>query len=113
MDLVALCHVESSQARGETCVPCIGRQTLLHYTTREIQILFILLNISAAKFLCMCPLLYSPEEFSEIESKGQCIYLLGFFLFHYGLSQDIEYSSLCCTAGPCCLAILYVIACVC
>ena len=79
MGLVALWHVESSQARDKTCVPCIGRQTLIHYTTREIQILFILLNISAAKFLCMCPLLYSPEESSEIESKGQCIFLLGFF----------------------------------
>ena len=24
-------------------------------------------------------------------------------LFHYGLSQDIEYRSLCSTVGPCCL----------
>ena len=31
-------------------------------------------------------------------------------LFHYGLSQDIEYSSLCYTVGPCCLSILNVIA---
>ena len=28
-------------------------------------------------------------------------------LFHYGLSQDVEYSSLCYTLGPCCLSILY------
>ena len=28
---------------------------------------------------------------------------------HYGLSQDIEYSFLCYTIGPCCLSILYVI----
>ena len=26
------------------------------------------------------------------------------FLFHYGLSQDSEYDSLCCTVGPCCLS---------
>ena len=26
-------------------------------------------------------------------------------LFHYGLLQDIEYSSLCYTVGPCCLSI--------
>ena len=36
------------------------------------------------------------------------IYILFYILFHYGLSQDIEYSSLCYTGGPCCLAILYV-----
>ena len=28
-------------------------------------------------------------------------------LFHYGLSWDIYYSSLCYTLGPCCLCILY------
>ena len=27
-------------------------------------------------------------------------------LFHYGLSQNIEYSSLCYTVRPCCLSIL-------
>ena len=35
-----------------------------------------------------------------------------FFLFQYGLSQDIEYSSLCCTVGPC-LSIPYVIVHIC
>ena len=32
---------------------------------------------------------------------------------HYGLSQDVEYSSLCSTAGPCWLPILCVIVCIC
>ena len=31
------------------------------------------------------------------------VYTCIFFLFHYGLSQDIEYSFLCYTGGPCCL----------
>ena len=30
-------------------------------------------------------------------------------LFHYGLSQDIEYSFLCYIVGPCCLSILYTV----
>ena len=34
-------------------------------------------------------------------------------LSHYCLSQDIEYSSLCCTVGPCCLSILNIIAYIC
>ena len=33
--------------------------------------------------------------------------------FFYGLSQDIEYSSLCYIVGPCCLSILYITACIC
>ena len=31
-------------------------------------------------------------------------------LFCDGLSQDIEYSSLCSRVGPCCLSVLYIIA---
>ena len=34
--LVALRHVESSQTRGQTRVPSIGRQILNHWTTREV-----------------------------------------------------------------------------
>ena len=34
-------------------------------------------------------------------------------LFHYGLLQDIEYSSLCYTVGPCCLSIWYIVLCIC
>ena len=33
----ALWHVESSQTRYQTHVPCIGRQILNHWTTREVQ----------------------------------------------------------------------------
>ena len=40
------------------------------------------------------------------------IYIYIYILSHYGLSQDIEYSSLCYTVGPC-LSILYVIVCIC
>ena len=38
------------------------------------------------------------------------IYIVLHILSHYGLSQDIKYSSLCSTLlGPCCLSILYII----
>ena len=36
-----------------------------------------------------------------------------FFLFHYGFSQIIEYSSLCYTVEPCCLSILCILVCIC
>ena len=35
-----------------------------------------------------------------------------YILFHCDLSQDIEYSFLCYTVGPCCFSILYVIVCI-
>ena len=35
-----------------------------------------------------------------------------YILFHYGLSQEIGYSSLCYTVGLCCLSILNVIVCI-
>ena len=41
------------------------------------------------------------------------IYTFFFYiLFHYGLSQGSEYSSLCFTVGPCCVSILYIIVCI-
>ena len=36
MGLVAPWHIESSQTRDWTCVPCIGRWILNHWTTREV-----------------------------------------------------------------------------
>ena len=41
------------------------------------------------------------------------ICILFCILFHYGLSPDIEYSSLFSTVGPCCLSILCMIVCIC
>ena len=41
------------------------------------------------------------------------VYIPFHILFHYGLLQDIECSSLCCTVGSCCLSILYIIVCIC
>ena len=41
------------------------------------------------------------------------IYIYIYILFHYGLSHDIECSSLYYTVRPCCLSILYIIICIC
>ena len=41
--LVASGHVASSQTRDRTSVPCIGRQILNHWTTREVLTLFFIL----------------------------------------------------------------------
>ena len=48
-------------------------------------------------------------------SKVNQLYMYTFLfkiIFHYGLSQDIEYSSLCYAAGPYCPPILYIIVCI-
>ena len=41
------------------------------------------------------------------------IYILFQIFFRYWLLQDIEYSSLCYIAGPCCLSVLYIVVCIC
>ena len=42
-----------------------------------------------------------------------CMYMFRYILFHYVLSQDIEYSSLGSMVGPCCLSILCVVVRIC
>ena len=39
-----------------------------------------------------------------------CVYFLFHVLFHFGLLQDVEYSALCCTVGPRCLSILFIVS---
>ena len=53
-------------------------------------------------------LIYNVVLISSVQQSDLfiCIYILFNILSHYGLSQDIEYSSLCCTVGPSCLSIL-------
>ena len=50
MGLVALQHVESSQTRNQTCVSCIGRQTLNHWTTREVPSTEALISVTVSTF---------------------------------------------------------------
>ena len=42
MGLVAPRHVESSCTRDQIHVPCIGRRILIHFTTRELPVQYIL-----------------------------------------------------------------------
>ena len=60
--LVVPQHVESSWTRDHTCVPCIGRQILIHCATREV------LNI----------LLLAPLKF-----LSQSVFPKGFFFFSF------------------------------
>ena len=46
-------------------------------------------------------------------SPDSYTYILFQIFFHYRLLQDIKYSSLCYTVGPCCLSVLYIIVCIC
>ena len=45
---------------------------------------------------------------SVLYGKVTQFYIIFHILFHYHLSQDIKYISLCCTVGPCCLSLLYI-----
>ena len=50
---------------------------------------------------------------AELVKSVLLLKILFHILFHSGLSQDIEYSSLCFTVGSGSLSILYIIVCTC
>ena len=53
--------------------------------------------------------------FSGVQQNDSVIHLSILFqiLFPYRLLQNIEYSFLCHTGGPCWLSILYIVGCIC
>ena len=69
---------------------------------------FIFFNWSVVDLQCCVNFCCTANRLSYTR-----IYILFYMLFHCGLSQDIEYSSLCYTVGPCCLSILYILVCIC
>ena len=77
-----------------------------HSAGELIYIFKILLKYSWFTMLCLIAAVRPSDSVIHI-------YILFHILFHYGLSQDIEYSSLCYTVGPCCLSIPYIIVCIC
>ena len=61
-------------------------------------------------------LTYNAVLISTVQQNDSVIYILYIYilchiLFHYGLSQDIKYSSLYYTEGPCCLSTLRIMVC--
>ena len=66
------------------------------------------LNWSIADLQCCANFCCTTKWFSYTY-----VYILFHILFHYCLSQDIEYSLLCSTVRPCCVSILYIIVCIC
>ena len=51
MGLVAPWHVGSSQTRAQTRVPCIGRQILNHYATREAPKIQVLIKTKELNYI--------------------------------------------------------------
>ena len=58
-----------------------------------------------------CFIMCQSLLYSKVTSYTRTDILL-YILFHYGLSQDLYYSSLCYTLGPCCLSIQNVVICI-
>ena len=70
--LVAMWHVESSQTRGGTCVPCFGRQILNHWITREVLHKLKLPSRRDFWFL-FCALSISVKVKLAVAHKGICL----------------------------------------
>ena len=57
-------------------------------------------------------LIYDIELISAVQQSDSALHIYIYILLHYGLSQDIEYSSPCYTVDPCCSSILYILVCI-
>ena len=51
MGIAAPWHVESSQTRDQTQVPCVGRWILNHWTTREVPRMGVLKDQTLKKYV--------------------------------------------------------------
>ena len=109
-----------SWVRAEGWQPGLGsaiaQKSLLFFFFFKMCPLFILMVVGFFNFL----LKYSWFTMFQVYSKViqfyiyvKRIYIFFFSLFHYRLLQDIAYSSLCYTVGPCCLFILHIVVCIC
>ena len=74
------------------------------YTSLACFCLYLLLKYSCVIYY------WSNMLISAVQQCDSVIRV--YILFHYGLSQDIEYSSLCYVVGPSCLSILYILLCI-
>ena len=94
---------------------------LLYLEIQELSILFLYIEAQLI-YNVMSISAVQQSVFSHIHVRARArthihththTHILFHVLFHYGLSQGIEYTSLCPTERPCCLSTLYVIVCIC
>ena len=96
-------------------VPCSGRGRRAQETgcsSRQLPRELTLDSLALFNFLIEVELIYNIVFISAVQQSGSVMHMWTLFfyiLFHYGLLQDIEYSSLCNIVGPCCLSIARII----
>ena len=111
--LVAPRHVGSSRNTDRTCVPCIGRLTLIHYATREVHPLPLLFALhSAFPVLCFVrPALSSPSPAHNLEQRHFPSLSLSLFMGEMrmvgsaweapsGISASVRRAGHTCPEGP-------------
>ena len=101
---------ERPDIKTPLCVQRFFRFFSRHFLDRVIFLQFKKIYWSIADLQCCSFLLYSNaiQLYTHTHTHTHIyiyIYILYHILLHYGLSQDVEYSTLCCTVGPCCLSI--------
>ena len=79
--IVALWHVESSRSRNQTGVPCIGRQILNHWTTREV----LLVYFTHTSLYLLVPYSYfaPPSSLSPLVTTSLFSISVSLFVFCY------------------------------
>ena len=89
-------HTTLARPWVECFGPVLSDRTFYNYGNA----LFLFLKI----YFTQVYLIYNVVLISSVQQSDSVIYILFHILFHSGLSQDVEYSPLCYTVGPCCLS---------
>ena len=71
------------------------------------------LHVRTCMCVCMCVRACVCVHACVCMCVYVCVCILFQVCFHYGLPQDIEYSSLHYTVSPCGLSVLYMVVCIC
>ena len=83
LDFVAPRHVGSSQTRDQTCDPCIGKQILNHWTTREVQILVLVIIICS----------WLPSPLQTVSSWRAWAWFLSLTLHLWSLQRGLAHGT--------------------
>ena len=107
-------HFCTSESSEDASVPWDSLEKILVCSIPPIYFLFIYFLIEV-ELICNVVLVSSAQQSDSARYICEYIhiYILFQFLFPCGLLQNIEWSSLCYTVGPCSSSILYILVCIC
>ena len=112
----------SHDARNKILISINNSQFLPHFLLDfRGEVFSLFLKLKYSQFTLLCWFLWFSFIYIYICIHAHTMYMYVYvythtlfqIILHYRLLKYIEYSSLCYTAGPCCISFLYKLICIC